>query len=102
MSKRYRITRSLQENSHSEPTISLEESKELFASRSDFTYTSVFTVKGATSMSIEGDFFMWSYGEALIPFRHYQGEIYVSGNNDAVIPTMVEVASALRADVVEE
>lgn len=102
MSQRYRITRSLQENGISEQTISLDECKQYFASKPDFSYTPVFTVTGATSMSIEGDFFMWSYNDSKIPFRHYQGDIYVSGTNEAVIPIMMEVASELRADVLGE
>jgi len=99
MSQRYCITRSLQE--HSAQTISIEECKLYFSGKPDFTYTSVFTVKGPTTMSIEGDFFMWSYGDIKIPFRHYQGDIYVSGTNEAVIPKMIEIASELGADVVE-
>jgi hypothetical protein len=101
MSQRYRITREFQENGNSPQTISLEECKQYFASKPDFSYTSVFTVKGPTSMSIEGDFFMWSYGDIKIPFRYYEGDIYVSGTNEAVIPKMIEVAGDLRADVQE-
>ena len=101
MSQRYRITRSLPENDHPEQSISLEECKQYFASKPDFSYTPVFTVKGSTSMSIEGDFFMWSLGEAKIPFRHYQGDIYVSVTNEAVIPKIIEVAGDLGADVEE-
>ncbi|MGG1638614.1 hypothetical protein BK120_26620 [Paenibacillus sp. FSL A5-0031] len=101
MSQRYRITRTMQEQNHSEQNISLEECKSYFAAKPDFSYTSVFTVKGETTMSIDGDFFMWSYGDITIPFRHYQGDIYVSGTNEAVIPKMIEVASELGADVVE-
>ncbi|ANY66005.1 hypothetical protein BBD42_05670 [Paenibacillus sp. BIHB 4019] len=102
MNKRYRITRALQNNNSTALTISLEECKQYFASKPDFSYTSVFTVKGATTMSIEGDFFMWSCGEASIPFRHYEGDIYVSGTNDVVIPKVIEVASELIADIVNE
>lgn len=101
MSKRYIITRSFQEEGVSSQTITLDECKQYFATQPDFTYTSVFTVTGATTMSIEGDFFMWSYGDKQIPFRHYQGEVYVSGTNEAVIPRMMEVASDLRADITE-
>ncbi|EGL15155.1 MULTISPECIES: hypothetical protein [unclassified Paenibacillus] len=103
MSQRYRITRAFQENGNSAKTISLEECKQLFSSKADFTYTTVFTVNGATSMSIEGDFFMWSYDEdTKIPFRHYEGDIYVSGTNKVVIPLVIEIASELGADVQEE
>lgn len=98
MSKRYVITRTRQQP---EQGIDLEECKQYFATKPDFTYTSVYTVKGATTMSIEGDFFMWSFGEVQIPFRHYQGDIYVSGTNEAVIPKMLEVAGDLHADVME-
>ncbi|OPH58370.1 hypothetical protein BC351_23720 [Paenibacillus ferrarius] len=101
MSQRYRITRAMQEKDNAANTISLEECKQYFASQPDFTYTSLFTVTGATSMSIEGDFFMWSCGDTKIPFRHYQGDIYVSGTNEAVIPKMLEIASELEADVLE-
>jgi len=101
MSKRYRITREFQKSEGGPQTISLDECKQYFASKPDFSYTSVFTVKGSTTMSIEGDFFMWSYGDTQIPFRFYQGDIYVSGANDAVIPKMMEVAGELGADVQE-
>jgi len=101
MSKRYQITRALQEN-NTDKSISLEECKQYFATQPDFTYTTVFKVKGEeATMSIEGDFFMWTYGEALIPFRYYEGDIYVSGANDAVIPRMMEIATDLAADIAE-
>ncbi|MDQ0059873.1 hypothetical protein [Paenibacillus harenae] len=101
MSKRYRITREYQQHTDSGQGISLEECRRYFATKPDFTYSPVFIANGETTMTIEGDFFMWSYGEALIPFRYYQGDIYVSGSNDAVIPMMMEVASELTADVEE-
>ncbi len=99
MSRRYRLTREMQPGS--EP-ITLEECKTYFALQSDFTYSPVYTVTGAVTMSIDGDFFLWSLGgDTVIPFRHYQGDVYVSGSNDAVIPRMIEVASALHADITE-
>ncbi|WP_442601318.1 hypothetical protein [Paenibacillus sp. KN14-4R] len=101
MAQRYIITRSFQENNDSTKTITLEECKAYFASKPDFTYTSVFTVKGETTMSIEGEFFMWNHGDIQIPFRYYEGDIYVSGSNEAVIPVMMEIASELGADVAE-
>jgi len=102
MAQRYQITRSLREDSTSAQPITLEECKRYFSERPDFTYSTVFTVKGTTSMSIDGDFFMWSFGDAQIPFRHYEGDLYVSGSNEAVIPVMLEIASAFVADVIEE
>ncbi|NBD23157.1 hypothetical protein [Paenibacillus glycinis] len=100
MSQRYRITRELNENGEPK-TITLEECMLYFGAKPEFSYTPVFTVTGPTTMSIEGDFFMWSHGEAKIPFRHYQGDIYVSGTNEAVIPKMMEVAGDLEAAVTE-
>jgi len=98
MGKRYQITRAMQ----NQGVITLEECIAYFASKPDFTYTRVFTVTSpTTTMSIEGDFFLWSYGDAQIPFRHYDGELYVSGTNEAVIPKMLEVATDLTADVIE-
>ncbi|WP_054957225.1 hypothetical protein [Paenibacillus dakarensis] len=101
MAQRYRITRAFQELENSAKTISLEECQELFASRPDFSYTTVYTVTGSVSMSIEGHFFMWNHNGMEIPFRYYEGDIYVSGASEAVVPVMLEVASGLRADVAE-
>ncbi|GGF91422.1 hypothetical protein GCM10010912_40540 [Paenibacillus albidus] len=101
MNQRFRITRSMQEN-NAEQSISLEECKPYFASKSDFTYSQVFTVKGPdSSMSIEGDFFMWKHGNVEIPFRLYMGDLYVAISNEAIVPKMIEIATDLRADVVE-
>ncbi|WP_281889311.1 hypothetical protein [Paenibacillus sp. YYML68] len=103
MSRRYRITRAFQHSEGPQSVISLEECKQYFAAKPDFEYTAVYKVRGAdgTTMAIEGDFFLWSYGEVRIPFRHYEGDIYVSGANEAVVPMMLEVASELVADVAE-
>ncbi|MCI3927672.1 hypothetical protein MO973_46655 [Paenibacillus sp. TRM 82003] len=104
MAQRYRITREFQSIDEANKTITLEECKQLFETMPDVTYTPAFTVPGkggAATMTIDGDFFLWSHGEANIPFRHYQGDLYVSGTNEAVVPKMVEVASALRADIEE-
>ncbi|MFF2888377.1 hypothetical protein [Paenibacillus sp. NPDC057967] len=101
MSQRFRITRSFQEQAE-EQVITLEECKQYFASKPDFEYAASFTVKGPDStMTIDGDFFMWSYGDAKIPFRHYMGDLYVAVSNEAVVPKMVEVASDLHADLTE-
>lgn len=101
MIQRYRITREMQQPEGEIDPITLEECKTYFALQPDFTYTPVFTVKGEATMSIDGDFFLWDIGTASIPFRHYEGDLYVSGTNEAVIPKMIEVASALRADIAE-
>ncbi|WP_150271857.1 hypothetical protein [Paenibacillus tepidiphilus] len=101
MNQRFRITRSMQEN-NTEPYISLEECKEYFAAKADFSYSDTFTVKGPESMmTINGDFFMWQLGDAQIPFRLYSGDLYVAVAHEAVVPKMVEVATDLQADIVE-
>jgi len=101
MSQRYRISRALREEEGVSAFITLDECKQYFETKPDFTYTSVYTIEGATRVSIEGDFFMWRCGEASIPFRHFQGDLYVSGTNEAVIPKMLEIAAELGADVAE-
>ncbi|WNS45286.1 hypothetical protein [Paenibacillus sp. MMS20-IR301] len=101
MSQRFRITRTMQEG-NPEPAISLEECRQYFADKPDFTYSQVYTVKGPEStMSIEGDFFMWHYEQMEIPFRLYAGDLYVALSTEAVVPVMLEIATALMADVVE-
>lgn len=101
MNQRFCITRTMQHGAEVQE-ISLEECKTYFSSRVDFTYQTVLTVKGPEStMSIEGDFFMWSFGETQIPFRHYMGDLYVAVSREEVVPLMLEIATDLRADVVE-
>ncbi|MHA6484202.1 hypothetical protein ACX1C1_20110 [Paenibacillus sp. strain BS8-2] len=101
MSERYRMTRSFQEPQDT-LEISLEECKQYFASKPDFAYMTSYTVAGpGATMTIEGDFFMWSVGELTIPFRHYMGDLYVAVTNEAVVPKMIEIASELSADLTE-
>jgi hypothetical protein len=101
MNQRFRITRSMQEN-NPEQSITLEECKQYFATKTDFTYSQVLTVKGQDStMSIDGDFFMWQIENVEIPFRLYEGDLYVAISSEAVVPKMVEIATDLQADIVE-
>ncbi|MNW39632.1 hypothetical protein D3C74_167240 [compost metagenome] len=101
MNQRFRITRSMQEG-HPEPVISLDECKAYFAQHPDFDYSQVLTVVGAEStMTIEGDFFMWKHADLDIPFRHYEGDVYVAVVHEAVVPKMMEIATDLHADLVE-
>ncbi|MDN4067113.1 hypothetical protein QYF50_04320 [Paenibacillus vini] len=101
MNQRFRITRSMQPDASGQE-ISLEECQQYFSSKADFTYQTVLTVKDEEStMSIKGDFFMWKHGEDLIPFRHYMGDLYVAISHQEIVPLMVEIASDLRADIVE-
>ncbi|REE70544.1 hypothetical protein A8990_12929 [Paenibacillus taihuensis] len=103
MSKRYRITKEYREHESDRQPITLEMCLAYFETQPDFTFASELKVSGAdgTTMTIPGDFFMWRHENAQIPFRHYGGDIYVSGSNDAVIPRMMEVASDLMADIEE-
>ncbi|MHA7964845.1 hypothetical protein ACX93W_11930 [Paenibacillus sp. CAU 1782] len=99
--QRFKITRTMQQNGESQE-ISLQECITYFATRMDFAYEKVLTVKGPEStMSIEGDFFMWQHGEARYPFRHYMGEVYVAIAHEEIVPVMIGVASDLQADIVE-
>lgn len=101
MSERYRITRTFQ-TSGEQNEISLEECKKYFETKPGFEYTPSYTVVGpGATMTIDGDFFMWSIGELKIPFRHYEGDLYVAVTNEAVVPKMIEVASELNADLTE-
>ncbi|MDT9717502.1 hypothetical protein QVE09_01235 [Paenibacillus sp. ClWae2A] len=101
MNQRFRITRSMQE-SNVEQSISLEECKLYFESQPDFTYSPVLNIVGAEStMTIEGDFFMWDLEGAQIAFRLYMGDLYVAISNEAIVPKMIEIATDLRADIVE-
>ncbi|RUS46966.1 hypothetical protein [Cohnella sp. AR92] len=101
MSQRYRITRSFQEN-NPEQTISLEECLQYFDSKPDFKYAPVYTVTGPEStMSIEGNFFLWHHDGKIYPFRHYDGDLYVAVSIEAIVPLMMEIASELKADISE-
>ncbi|MDQ0171514.1 hypothetical protein [Paenibacillus tundrae] len=101
MNQRYRITRTMQEN-NAQQEITLEECKQYFANKDDFAYSAVLHVKGPESiMSIDGDFFMWSHEGNEIPFRLFSGDLYVAISNEAVVPKMIEIATDLRADIIE-
>lgn len=101
MNQRYRITRTMQEN-NTEQAITLEECKQYFSDKDDFAYSSVLHVKGPESiMSIDGDFFMWSHEGNEIPFRLFSGDLYVAISKEAVVPKMIEIATDLRADIIE-
>ncbi|RUT35807.1 hypothetical protein EJP77_01965 [Paenibacillus zeisoli] len=101
MNQRFRITRSMQPKAGVQG-ITLEECQAYFSSKANFAYQTVLTVKGKEStMSIDGDFFMWKHGEALIPFRHYMGDLYVAVSHQEIVPLMMEIATDLRADMVE-
>lgn len=101
MNRRFRITRTEQADAQVQE-ISLTECQDYFTAQPDFTYEPSMTVRGPESvMTIEGDFFMWQHEEKMIPFRHYMGDLYVAIVHEDVVARMVQIASDLRADIVE-
>lgn len=101
MSTRYRITREGQAHSSGQ-VISLEECKSFFATQADFTHTEQYSFRSAeTVMTIPGEFFMWQVGEAQIPFRYFEGDLYVAVSHELIFQKMVEVAEQLQAQFVE-
>lgn len=101
MNQRFKITRSMQEN-NPEQSISLEECKAYFTSRPDFTYsTELHIVRAESTMTIQGDFFMWEHEGQQFPFRLYMGELYAAISNEAIVPVMMEATSHLHGDIVE-
>ena len=52
-------------------------------------------------MKIKGHFFMWQLEQATIPFRFYEGEIYVAVSHPIILEKMMEIARQLEAVYVE-
>jgi hypothetical protein len=50
-------------------------------------------------MSIDGDFFIWTYGEIKVPFLYNNRQITVSHAKDKIIEKMKEIASEIDAMV---
>ena len=99
MNKRYKITRLDDAGS---PTLTLEECQQFFATQPDVQYTDAFSVtQDGVNMKIAGHFFMWHVGNASIPFRFYDGELYVAIAHDAVYDKMLHIARSLEAMYVE-
>lgn len=100
MNPRYRITRNPEGDQQAQ--LSLEECQAFFSDQPDFLYTREYVVRsGDTTMTIEGDFFMWQAGGASIPFRYYEGDLYVAVSHELIFQRMVEVAQALEAQYLE-
>lgn len=101
MNPRYRITRNLQ-GDQPEPAIPLDECKLFFDQQPDFVYAEQYSVRSAeTLMTIKGDFFMWQIGDAQIPFRYFDGSIYVAVSDEIIYQKMIEVAQGLNAIYIE-
>ncbi|MCR8659771.1 hypothetical protein [Paenibacillus endoradicis] len=101
MNTRYRITRSPQ-GDQVEKGMSLEECKIFFAQQADFVHAEEYSSRsGETVMKIKGEFFMWQLGEVQIPFRYFDGDVYVSVSHEVIYHRMLEVAEGLHAQCIE-
>lgn len=101
MNPRYRITRNAN-GDHSEFSISLNECKAFFSQQPDFVYAEEYAVRSAeTVMTIPGDFFMWQVGGAQVPFRYFEGDLYVAISHEIIYSKMIEVAQGLSAQYIE-
>ena len=99
MNKRYKITQ-LDENE--QPLLTLEQCKAVFTEQHDFTYEDAFIVtQDGVQMKIKGDFFMWHVNDVKIPFRFFDGEVYVAVAHDVVYEKAKFMASLLQADCIE-
>ncbi|WP_055107142.1 hypothetical protein [Paenibacillus ihumii] len=101
MNTRYRITRNADGN-HPDQVMSLDECKSYFAAQTDFVYAQEYSFRSAdTTMKIPGDFFLWRLGEATIPFRYYEGDLYVAVSHEIIFQKMLEVAEHFNAQYIE-
>lgn len=100
MNKRYKITR-LDEQGN--PLLTMEEIQAFFATQTDFEYKLSYTAsnKEGVHMTLKGDFFMWQKDGVEIPFRLFDGEIYVAVSQPVIMDKMVELAEGLKAIYVE-
>ena len=95
MNTRYKITRLDQEGN---PTLSLEECKAVFVAQPDFLYSEEFGAsQDGVHMKIKGHFFMWQVENVQIPFRFFDGEVYVAVSHPAVLDKTIEMARLLEA-----
>lgn len=101
MNTRYRITRDADGN-HPDKAITLDECKSYFATQADFVYAEQYSVRSAdTTMTIPGDFFLWQLGEVTIPFRYYDGDLYVAVSHEIIFQRMLEIVEHLNAQYIE-
>ncbi len=99
MNTRYKITRL---DAQGNPTLSLEECQSFFAGKSDFIYNDSFSAsQDGVQMKIKGHFFMWQMEDVQIPFRFFDGEIYVAVPNPSVLDKTIEIARQLEANYIE-
>ena len=99
MNTRYKITRL---DAQGNPMLSLEECQSFFATQADFAYHDAFSSsQNGVHMKIKGHFFMWQIEKIQIPFRFFDGEIYVAVSHPAVLEKTKEIARLLEAGYVE-
>lgn len=99
MNTRYKITRLDKEGNQ---TLSLEECQNFFSTQADFEYIDSFRAsQDGVHMKIKGHFFMWQVENAQIPFRFFDGEIYVAISHPAILDKTMEIARLLEAVYVE-
>ena len=99
MNKRYKITRL---NAEQLPTITLEETMDVFQSQSDFSYSEEFGAsQDGVQMKIKGHFFMWHIEQVQIPFRFFDGEIYVAISHPAIFERAEHIAALFQAQLIE-
>jgi len=99
MNTRYKITRL---DEHQNPTITLEECQAFFAQLDEFIYSDHYIINSnGTQMHIPGHFFMWQVEQGQIPFRFFDGEIYVAISHPLIFEKMVQIAVMLEANYVE-
>lgn len=101
MNPRYRITRN-PSGDQPEHAMSLDECKAFFEQQPDFMYAEEYATRSAEAvMTIKGDFFMWQVGGTQIPFRYFDGDVYVAISHEIIYQKMLEVAEGLSAQYVE-
>lgn|GEM_PF-642032 len=99
MNTRYKITRL---DTEGNPTLSLQECQNFFATKPDFEYRDYYSVtQDGVNMKINGYFFMWQLEGLEIPFRFYENELYVAVSHPAVMEKTKEVARGLEANYIE-
>ena len=99
MNTRYKITRL---DDQGNPTLSLEECQSFFETQSDFEYYDFFSARqDGVQMKIKGHFFMWQVDNVQIPFRFFDGEIYVAVSHPVILDKITEIANLLEATYIE-
>lgn len=58
-------------------------------------------VQDGVHMKIKGHFFMWQLDNVNIPFRFFEGELYVAVSHPIVLEKTMEIARSLEANYIE-